>query len=234
MEGTCPRCGIAYLKWRADEVADDLGKKPKGMVYSEVASDSLTAQIWEHISFVKEPVDSLDFSWRCALYVAFMLWGVTFIVHGVDWEFIGGSFLHNINLPFHEFGHVLFSPFGEFMMILGGSLFQILMPLIAMVCFIVQMRDNFAASIMLWWTGQNFIDVAPYIADAQDRALPLILGMSEDYHDWGNLLTMLNALDSAKTIANCSFILGTLIMILSGFWGAVLLKKFYRQRHDIG
>jgi hypothetical protein len=31
-----------------------------------------------------------------------------------------------INLPFHEAGHILFSPFGDFLMTLGGSLTQVL------------------------------------------------------------------------------------------------------------
>lgn len=30
------------------------------------------------------------------------------------------SFLHNINLPFHEFGHVMFRVFGRFMASLGN------------------------------------------------------------------------------------------------------------------
>ncbi|HMS10999.1 MAG TPA: hypothetical protein PKE66_16045, partial [Pyrinomonadaceae bacterium] len=34
-----------------------------------------------------------------------------------------GSFLDLVDLPIHETGHLLFRPFGEFMMIAGGSLF---------------------------------------------------------------------------------------------------------------
>src|SRR3954462_1087916 len=40
------------------------------------------------------------------------------------------SFVHLINLVFHESGHIIFSPFGEFMTVLGGSLMQILIPLV--------------------------------------------------------------------------------------------------------
>ena len=39
-----------------------------------------------------------------------------------------GSFLDLVDLPIHETGHLLFRPFGEFMMIAGGSLFQVLFP----------------------------------------------------------------------------------------------------------
>ena len=35
----------------------------------------------------------------------------------------GWSFLDGVDLIFHEAGHVLFSPFGPTLMLLGGSLF---------------------------------------------------------------------------------------------------------------
>ena len=34
--------------------------------------------------------------------------------------------MHLINLVFHEAGHILFAPFGSFMMSLGGSLLQVI------------------------------------------------------------------------------------------------------------
>src|SRR5690606_34248133 len=112
-------------------------------------SDGHVAAFWAHV----------------VVYLLALIWGFAFIAHGVDWLWIGGSFLHSVNLPFHEYGHLMFSPFGTFWMFLGGSLFQILLPLFPLAYFMVWQRDNFAAAMMLWWCGQNFIDVAPYIAD---------------------------------------------------------------------
>ena len=43
-----------------------------------------------------------------------------------------GSFWHLVNLPFHEAGHILFRPFGRLMTSLGGSITQLLMPLICL------------------------------------------------------------------------------------------------------
>lgn len=220
--GTCPACGIAYFKWQKKQV-DESSKISDAS--EQESADGLFRRLLDSFLCVSEETDSITLWGRFFLWIVFCIWGTSFILHGVDWEHIGGSFLHNINLPFHEFGHVLFSPFGRFMMLLGGSLFQILMPLIAMLSFSWQMRDNFAASVMLWWCGQNFVDVSPYIADAKARDLPLILGLSEDYHDWGNLLSMTGTLDSAKTIAQISFIIGSLIMIFALFWGALILLK---------
>ena len=78
---------------------------------------------------------------------------------------------------------------------------------------------------MLWWCGQNFIDVSPYIADAQLRSLPLILGLGEESHDWGNLLTMTGNLQDTYTIANTSFSIGCLLIFVSYIWGAYLLVQ---------
>ena len=99
---------------------------------------------------VPERVEPTTFWGRTVLLVALALWSAKFIVNGIDWESIGGSFLHGANLAFHEFGHLFFRPFGEFMSILGGSLFQVLLPLALLAVFAVRQRDNFAAAVALW------------------------------------------------------------------------------------
>lgn len=230
MEGICPACGIAYSKWKGG------GAIPFSPKTSSEDSETHTFQqkLWGTLTYIPEKVDSPSFWGRCVLLGLFAIWGVSFMVHGVDWEYIGGSFMHNINLAFHEFGHVLFMPFGTFMMILGGSLFQIMMPLIALFSFSLQMRDNFAAAIMLWWTGQSFIDLAPYITDAKYRNLPLIRGMGEESHDWGNLLTMLNRVDSAGTYGNIAFTVGCLLMLLSFYWAGWVLWQQKKVLDEIG
>lgn len=220
-EGLCPHCSIAYAKWAPREGDRERSGSSDGLVVVE--DQSLRARFLDMITYVPAHIDVPAFWGRAAILVLFFFWGWSFILSGVSWEKIGGSFLHNVNLPFHEFGHLLFGFLGRFMGILGGSLFQILMPLIATFAFSWQMRDNFAAAITLWWCGQNFIDVAPYIADAPHRDIPLILGLSDSHHDWGNLLTMTGALDSAGTLANLSFGIGTLIMLVSYGWGARIL-----------
>ena len=110
------------------------------------------------------------------------------------------------------------------MMILGGSLFQIMLPLFLTGVFLIRQRDTFAASITLWWCGQSFMDLSPYIADAEARALPLVGGMGEEAHDWGNLLTMMNAVEHAALLARASFCLGTVIMLTALYWGYRVLQ----------
>lgn len=230
-EGICPACGIAYLKYRvADDAETNAQQQDGNLEWLQEPTVGIGRRLFNACTYVPEEIGGGVFWGRVALYALFVAWGISFIVGGIDWESIGGSFLHNVNLPFHEFGHVLFGFFGRFMGILGGSLFQVLFPLVFVFAFSWKMRNNFAASICLWWCGQNFIDVSPYIADAEYRAIPLIRGLGEEYHDWGNLLTMTDAVDSARSLALTSFSIGTLIILFSFVWGAYILWLQYKRR----
>ncbi|MGB5733236.1 MAG: zinc ribbon domain-containing protein, partial [Thiohalocapsa sp.] len=158
-------------------------------------------------------------------------WGLGLIGSSVESNAVGKSFLHLINLPFHEAGHIFFRPFGAFIASLGGTLGQLLMPLIAMLVLLLKTRDPFGASVALWWFGQNFLDIAPYINDARAGQLPLLggnFGHSSPYgfHDWEYLLTETGLLRLDHTLAQASHGLGSLIMLAALAWGAVLV---YRQ-----
>jgi hypothetical protein len=156
-----------------------------------------------------------------------------FLRSGLNAEYLGGSFLHLVNLPFHEAGHVLFSPFGRFLMTLGGSLLQVAVPVICAVVFLTKTRDPFAASAAAWWAGQNLMDLAPYIADA--RALQLVLlgghtGAEVEGHDWEYLLQTLGWLHRDIALGRASFGLGALLMVAALAWGAAVLMRQYRSR----
>lgn len=135
------------------------------------------------------------------------------------------------DLGIHELGHFLFIPFGEFMTILGGSLFQVLFPL-AWLGVALHKRWLFAATMILVWTGLSVIDVSIYAADAEVRLLPLVtLGSNYDEaHDWYQILTRLDMLEHTDMVA-CA-IRG--VGILCAFGGlllgvALLLFTFVRS-----
>ena len=120
------------------------------------------------------------------------------------------AFIHGIDLVFHEAGHVIFGFFGEFLAVLGGSLTQVLMPVIATVAFL-RTRQWASAAVTLVWTGQSLTDVAIYAADGQARALPLLAeGL---IHDWGYILGRLGLLQSTETVGRLLFALGALTML---------------------
>jgi hypothetical protein len=152
------------------------------------------------------------------LFLALLSWWTArFVSHPLDGDFISASFLHLINLPFHEAGHIIFSPFGSFMMSLGGSLTQVLIPLVCAVEF-VRRDDWFGAAVGIWWAGQNLIDLAPYIADA--RALQLVLlggftGAQVEGHDWEAILTALGWLRYDRTLGYTAHWAGGLMMCAS-------------------
>jgi hypothetical protein len=125
------------------------------------------------------------------------------------------AFLHLPNLVFHEAGHLIFSPLGQFMTVLGGSLMQVLIPVVAAVAFIRQ-QQPFGAAICVWWAGQNLVDLAPYIADA--RALQLMLlggktGAEVEGHDWEFILTRLRLLHRDQAIGRIVHAAGMIIMV---------------------
>src|SRR5215216_5934651 len=76
------------------------------------------------------------------------------------------AFMHLVHTPIHEAGHVLFRPFGEFMGIAGGSLFQVIVPAVFFGYFVWH-KKPFSASIVLFWVGNSILDVYVYAADAQ-------------------------------------------------------------------
>jgi hypothetical protein len=170
---------------------------------------------------------------RALLVGLLALWTAGFLRSGLNAEHLGGSFLHLINLPFHEAGHVLFMPFGRFMMTLGGSLLQVAVPIVCAVVFLTKTRDPFAASAALWWAGQSLMDLAPYIADA--RALQLVLlggrtGAEVEGHDWEYLLQTLGWLRHDVALGRASFALGALLMVAALAWGAAVLFRQYRSQ----
>ena len=179
-----------------------------------------------------ERTDGATLAGRAGVYVLLLWWGWRFMTAPLELNYAGESFLHLINLPFHEAGHVIFMPFGRFMMILGGSLGQVLMPLICLGTFLIKSRDPFGASVALWWTAESIMDVAPYINDARDMELILlggVTGKETDGHDWNNLLTMTGLLNWDHRLAHLAYGIGILLMLASFAWGGRLLVRHYAR-----
>ncbi len=155
--------------------------------------------------------------------LAYWTWQFAFTPLGED---AMDAFIHLPNLVFHEAGHLIFSPLGQFMTVLGGSLMQVLIPVVAVIAFIRQ-EQPFGAAICVWWAGQNLVDLAPYIADAS--ALQLVLlggrtGAEVEGHDWEFILTRLRLLHRDQAIGRVAHGLGMVIMIASlAFAGKMLI-----------
>jgi hypothetical protein len=169
---------------------------------------------------------------RASLAVFLLVWTARFLVHGLNAGYLGGSFMHLVHLPFHEAGHVLLSPFGRFVTVLGGSLFQVAVPLVCAGALLTRTSDPFGASVATWWAGQSLMDLAPYIADA--RALQLVLlgghtGAEVEGHDWEYLLGTLGWLRYDTAIGRASYTIGAVVMVSALVWGTAVVWRQWRS-----
>lgn len=124
---------------------------------------------------------------------------------------------HIFILYIHEAGHLFFRIFGETLYIMGGSLFQIIVPI---VWFIVAKRESSPLSnVALFFIGISVMDVSIYVKDAENRLLPLIGGLSKTHHDWGKLFRHWDAIDLAYPIGEFLFWVGFILCIAGIFFG---------------
>jgi hypothetical protein len=142
---------------------------------------------------------------------------------------MNGSFLDNVDLPIHEFGHLLFRIFGEFIGIAGGSLFQVFLPAV-FVGYFIWYRRYYSAAIVLFWVGQSILNMWVYASDAIVMQLVLTSGLTGSeggFHDWNYMLDRLGLLGSTKTVAAIIRFVGTVMIIAAA--AASLYFSFERD-----
>jgi len=123
--------------------------------------------------------------------------------------------LDGVNLVFHEAGHPLFGLLGwEVLTILGGTLMQLLVPLLACGAFWLR-RDAVGATATGIWAFENLLNIARYVADARAQVLPLVGGGE---HDWAELLGRWGLLAQDTSIAQIIRAFGWLGMLACWAW----------------
>jgi hypothetical protein len=163
---------------------------------------------------------------RAAGLLALLILGAMVLARGLT-PADGGllAFVHLVDLVFHEAGHVIFGIFGRFLGILGGSLNQVLIPAICTGYFVWH-RQPAVAAVMLFWVGESVTDVAIYVADGRDMALPLLAeGL---IHDWNWILSELSLRNQARPIGVGVFVLGVVLMASSIVWLGIDLLRHLR------
>jgi hypothetical protein len=235
----CPGCGIVFAKYARHHQAVVAPAQPleeaAGIETEESPPDPWYLRLYDRLMELPETPDPSRLAGQALVLLVMVVWGVVLIRDRVMTAEIMNSFFHEVDLPIHEFGHVLFRPFGEWMMYLGGSLFQCLLPALIGAGFIWKMRNPFGAAFCLWWTAENVLDVAPYIYDAKLMALPLVGEWNDEVaemhvlrHDWHNILLPFHAVDSAWTLGNLAHFLGAALMVLSWAWAGTWLWKSWQ------
>lgn len=221
----CVACGVVFGKLRAREERRPV-RAPAAATEGE--DGSWRSVLARAIVEVPDKVDPAHFYGRAFVFGAFAIWTLTFLPYRPADPNLH-SFLHSLNLIFHEAGHPIFGIVGwDCLMSLGGSLMQLLIPAVCTGTLLLKTRDAFGASIGLWWLGENFIDLAPYIADARALELELIgggTGAEIEGHDWEAILTALDLLEYDVMLGRLSHLLGLALMLSAMAWGAYILSR---------
>lgn len=197
---------------------------------------SALGRAWRTALHIPEDVNPIELWARAAVWTGLLVLGWSYLFSDIVRSQNAPSFAHlllsRVNLVFHEAGHIVFSPFGRFVSTLGGSLLQVLVPLICAATFLHRHANAFAASVAVWWTGQSLIDLAPYIADAREQQMILLGGITgrdaPGYHDWYYILFRLGRLSSDHTLARFAHLLGALLVVLGLVWGGYQLWGQHR------
>jgi hypothetical protein len=126
----------------------------------------------------------------------------------------GFLIIDNANLIIHEGGHFFFSWFGRTIMILGGTLGELIVPLLCGAYFWWK-RETTAVAFCSFWFFENFLYIGSYMDDSRTSALPLI--GSED-SDWTILFTQWGVLLKDQQIGATMRALGWVGMLVSVAW----------------
>jgi hypothetical protein len=173
--------------------------------------------------------DVLDWArgrrWQWRLLVLAWL-ALTALKHLRDPDY--SSLFSGVIFGSHEFGHLFFAAFGEFMTVAGGSLMQLLVP-IGAAAALVYFGDYFGVAAAGCWLSMSLSNLAVYIGDAVAQELPLV-SFSPDggEHDWYWLLSRFNWLGYDLRIAAYVRATAGLVLVLSillGIWLCIAMAR---------
>jgi len=223
----CPACGVLFRKFLSARGAVAI-KRDRDDRASSGALEWLTGRLETPAEGREVRAVAGAALWLLAAWYAWQF----FRFDISDPESMPAPFLYAAIVPFHEVGHMLFRPFGEFLHNAGGSLMQFLMPLGFGVYFVHWRRDNLTGWLMLWWEGTQWVDLAPYCYDAKKPAMILLTGRTGDTgaHDYIDMLGDLGLLNRAHEVAALMKVFGVLLMLAALVWGALLLARTWRDR----
>src|SRR5215468_4456812 len=109
----------------------------------------------EHFGEWKPIARGVGIAWL----VAFALFLLYALLAGLHFLFIDYA-----NLIIHEAGHPFFSWFGSYtLMILGGTLGELIVPLLCAVYFLAK-RETTGFAFCLFWFFENFLYIGVYMA----------------------------------------------------------------------
>ena len=161
-------------------------------------------------------MSQLQRRWRTALTLVLAIYGYLCLRNPGEYRW-----LDSLDLAIHETGHLVLGFDGETLAILGGTLFQLLVPA-AFVVALWRAGDRHGATVPLWWMGQNCWNISVYVRDARSQELPLVGGGE---HDWAILLANWDWLRRDHALADAVHLLGVVLYLAAIIGGWTLLRR---------
>ena len=165
---------------------------------------------------VELPFERPEGDWRRVSRVPLAGWLVfyfLFLLHAAT-SADGFLIIDNVNLMVHEGGHFFFGWFGYIIGILGGTLAELLVPLL-LASYFFWYRQTTAVAFAVFFFFENFLYIGRYMADAQVQNLPLV-GSGD--HDWEILFTYWGVLRHDVAIGGATRKLGWMGMLATLAW----------------
>lgn len=122
--------------------------------------------------------------------------------------------LDNANLALHEAGHPIVGLLWTRLGVYGGTMFQLLFPLLFAHYFRRQ-RQTAGWAVALVWLGENLMNIGRYMRDARAQELPLVGGGD---HDWAEIFGRWGVLAHDVNIGRTAKLLGLGLVIHAVWW----------------
>jgi len=169
---------------------------------------------WDFLSPFREdwqPVSKPARIGWLAFYVAFLFYALM--------DKSGFLLIDYVFVPIHEGGHLLFSYLGHTLMVAGGTLLQLGVPLMLAIYFGYQ-RQSTGVAFSVFFFFENFLNVATYMADSRRMELQYVTVGDPEFaeHDWATLFGQMGALEYDTRIAAVVRALGWVGMIAVVLW----------------
>ena len=181
------------------------------------------------------PVDTSVIAGRAGVVIALAAYTPTFALADLRTAEVMQTWLYGVYFILHEAGHPLFGLFGDLIGALGGTLMQLLIPLVAVIAAL-RSAHRIAAAAALWWLGGSLTTVAPYIYDARWLVMPLHGGGTGTErpmtHDWFYVFTRTGTLEWSAGLAWTTQLLGAGLMFLGLIWAARVLWQQWGCRRQ--
>jgi hypothetical protein len=165
------------------------------------------------------------------IFYAWVLW-YAYGKQGGDFLFLDAG-----NAVIHEAGHPLFSYLGDFMAVLGGTLFQLLVPFLLAMAFYVR-RQPIGFSLFMVVVFENLLYVAQYMSTARSlEGQYIAIGagamsgdeMDPNMHDWHNLFSRFGLLQRDIEISQYTHTLAWLGMLATIAWFTYQAYKSWNE-----